>query len=165
MAHQDGTVLKAQIGQLVIDFREQDLKIPIQAIAATTALEGLASKESAGRYLQHIRAAFQAVGNNLFAVLDQVCAAVRKYPDLQHGQKSLPQFEGLKLPDGAKAFPPVSSDPFLTTIEVPGFPVPPETYLWRRNVVTRTPLGKYEWIGSDGKPAWLDVFVQPVTAP
>lgn len=149
VAHQDGTFLRAQIGQYIITltFPDDDAKIPVSFFAATTAFHGLANREICDRYRKHIHAACMAVHTLLDGTLRAIAIAAHKYRELRFGSKELPAFEGKGLPS---EIPPSGFERFIADIEIPDSPVPPTAYVWRQSAVASTPLAKYTVQSKDG---------------
>jgi hypothetical protein len=155
VAHQDGELLQARIGHNVIKIHEHDVEVPVQTFAVVSALQGIATMIA--RYLEHVAACVEAIRMNVEEALTAVNAAEHKYPSVKPAKrqkinlvlnKSIAKGEQFMLPDLA--------DTAVAMTKLPEFPVPSDSYLWRRTMVQLAPEGKYEWTTPEG-PAALSV--------
>jgi hypothetical protein len=157
VAHQDGTVLPARIGQYTIAVHEADVEIPVQTFGAVWALQGIATEEILARYLKHVGACVEAIQANAHKALTAVNAAEHKYPEVKpDGRQKLDVFSRKTIAGGEEVAFPDLADGAATIIKFPTFPVPPDSYMWRRTLITVTPEAQYEWAGPEG-PASLRV--------
>jgi hypothetical protein len=163
IAHQDGTVLKARVGHCVIELHDHGLQIPAQTFGVVSALEGLATRELADRYLKHLTACAEAVGQRTVETLLDANRAAHQYPDTQSDMHKATLFSKREMTAG-KTFVPVPFENEATNIQAPQFPAAPDGYMWRRTLVTVTPSAKYEWKGPDGAPASIEVSSNPTDA-
>jgi hypothetical protein len=157
VAHQDGTVLPARIGHYTIAVHEADLEIPVQTFGAVWALQGVATVEILTRYLQHVEACAEAIQANVNSALTAVNAAEHEYPEVKPDERQkLDVFLQKTIARGEEVMFPDLANSSANIIGFPTFPVPPDSYMWRRTLITLTPEGSYEWVGPEG-PASLSV--------
>jgi hypothetical protein len=83
VAHQDGTLLPARIGQFTIEIHEHDVEIPVQTFAVVFALQGIAAKELVARYLEHVTTCVEALQRNVERALTAVNTAEHKYQEVR----------------------------------------------------------------------------------
>jgi hypothetical protein len=158
VAHQDGTLLRARAGHLMLRLREHEVEIPVQTLAVAMAVQGFGTKEILTRCLNHLKVCVETVWESVQQALGDMNAAAHKYPDVQpETMKKFELWSEKSIPGtGAKVAAPSALDSDFVNLQTPNFGVPADSYAWRRTAVTFTPQAKYEWTGPDG-PATLEV--------
>lgn len=156
VAHQDGTVMRARIGHQRIKIHEHDIEIPVQTFACVGALDRIATKEMIARYLKHVKACVGAIQTNIDRALTAVDAAEHEYPEVQpEGRQKIDLFSQEPLADGEQFMLSDLADCEAAMIKLPDFPVPPNSYVWRRTMIQLTPERKYEWTTPEGAAALI----------